>query len=306
MIFLGELICILVIHLASKTPSLLDRSMLEAVQPHYGDSGNDWIVPRTATLSWSAVWFILPSACDLVATTLMNLGLTYTTASVFQMVRSSIMGFSAIFSFLFLSRRFLPHEWVSVTVILVGTGIIAWSATLAGEWRGALYLMIAQLFVAAQFILEEYLMDRYHLDPVRAMSIEGVFGAVLFCTALLLAALFGTGVFDVKTGFSELLDDYVLWQSALVLALMVAIFNIFGLAISTAVGVAGRSVIDAFRIVLIWIVGVHYGWDNFSWYEFGGFTLLVLGIFMFNGVFASLRTAVVNRGRGAESAPLLS
>lgn len=72
MIFLGEIICILVIHLVTKTPSLLDRSMLEAVQPHNSNSYsdyNDWIMPRTSTWSWSAAWFILPSACDLIATT---------------------------------------------------------------------------------------------------------------------------------------------------------------------------------------------------------------------------------------------
>lgn len=66
MIFLGEMICILIIHLVTKTPSLLDRSMLEAVQPHHS-YGNDWVVPQTSV--WSAAWFILPSACDLIATT---------------------------------------------------------------------------------------------------------------------------------------------------------------------------------------------------------------------------------------------
>jgi hypothetical protein len=71
MIFLGEIICILVIHLVTKTPTMLDRSMLEAVQPHnanYNDY-NDWAMPRTSTWSWSSAWFILPSACDLIATT---------------------------------------------------------------------------------------------------------------------------------------------------------------------------------------------------------------------------------------------
>lgn len=71
MIFLGEIICILVIHIVTRSPSILDRSMLEAVQPHsnnYTDY-NDWTIPRTSSWSWPAAWFILPSACDLIATT---------------------------------------------------------------------------------------------------------------------------------------------------------------------------------------------------------------------------------------------
>ena len=34
--------------------------------------------------------FILPTLCDLTATTLMNLGLFYTTASVYQMLRGAV------------------------------------------------------------------------------------------------------------------------------------------------------------------------------------------------------------------------
>ena len=80
MIFIGEMICILVIHLVTKTPSLLDRSMLEAVQPqnnHSYNDYNDWTMPHTSTWSWSAAWFILPSACDLIANTVRKKSLPY-------------------------------------------------------------------------------------------------------------------------------------------------------------------------------------------------------------------------------------
>lgn len=83
MIFLGEIACILVIQLASKAPSLLDRSMLQVVAPQqpqqheqlqqqqqqgYGDHP-DWTAAATHTSKWSLFWFIVPSACDLIATT---------------------------------------------------------------------------------------------------------------------------------------------------------------------------------------------------------------------------------------------
>ncbi|GAN05276.1 integral membrane protein [Mucor ambiguus] len=306
MIFLGELICILIIHLVTKTPSMLDRSMLEAVQPHNSNSYsdyNEWTMPRTSTWSWSAAWFILPSACDLIATTLLNLGLIYTSPSVYQMMKSSIVGFSAIFSCLFLSRKFLGKEWVSISAILVGTLAIIGSVLYKDKFNywGPIYLVVAQLFVAAQFILEEYLMDRFHLDPVRAMGIEGIFGTLLLSSALAITALFGQNVFDITQGLQDVFSSYVLWQSALLLAFMVAIFNFFGLAVSTTIGVPGRSMIDTSRTVLTWIIAVHYGWDSFSWLELIGFTVLVFGVFIFNGVFTSLKANVVG-----ESTPLLS
>jgi drug/metabolite transporter (DMT)-like permease len=182
---------------------------------------------------------------------MLNFGLIYSTPSVFQMVRSSIVGFSAVFSFLFLSRRFLGHEWVSVITVLGGIGLISYhGADEVSDWTGPLLLLFSQVFVACQFILEEYLMDRYQMDPVRAMGIEGVFGTVLLGLALIVAAFSPSAVgsvFDIKTGVSQLFDHETLWQSALLLSFMVAIFNFFGLAVSTTVGIPGRSVLDAIR-----------------------------------------------------------
>jgi hypothetical protein len=165
------------------------------------------------------------------------------------MMKSSIVGFSAIFSCLFLSRKFLSREWASISAILLGTiGIIA--SVLYKDnanYLGPIFLVVAQLFVAGQFILEEYLMDRYHLDPVKAMGIEGIFGTLLLSGALAITALFGQNEFDITEGLQDLFNNYVLWQSALVLAFMVAIFNFFGLAVSTTIGVPGRCIIDSLR-----------------------------------------------------------
>lgn len=83
MIFLGEIVCILVIQVASRTPSLLDRSMLQVVAPQqqqqqqqtntappssgYGDHP-EWAA-ATRSSNWALAWFAVPSACDLIATT---------------------------------------------------------------------------------------------------------------------------------------------------------------------------------------------------------------------------------------------
>ncbi|ORZ20248.1 hypothetical protein BCR42DRAFT_322327 [Absidia repens] len=329
MIFFGEIICIFGIQVVSKASSWVDRSLLDSVQinrQQQEEDGNEWSIQRSSTWFWSGIWFIIPSACDLISTTMLNFGLIYSTPSVFQMVRSSIVGFSAVFSFLFLSRRFLGHEWVSVLAILGGIGIISYHAVVTssgassvvdddGEshWMGPLLLLFSQVFVAGQFILEEYLMDRYQLDPVRAMGIEGIFGTLLLGIALVVAVFSPSAagsVFDIKTGVSQLINSYDLWQSAIVLALMVAIFNFFGLAVSTPIGIPGRSVLDAIRTTLIWVIAAHYGYDSFSWVQLFGFFILIIGVFLFNGVFSAVKTAIRQqfwRNDGnSERAPLLS
>jgi hypothetical protein len=52
---------------------------------------------------------------------------------------------------------------------------------------------------------------------------------------------------------------------------------------------------------LTWIIAIHYGWDSFSWLELVGFTVLVIGVFIFNGVFTSVKHSFAG-----ESTPLLS
>jgi hypothetical protein len=165
------------------------------------------------------------------------------------MLKSSIVGFSATFSTIFLSRRFLFREWFSIIAILLGTSLVLASAICKDvhDYTGPIYLVVAQLFVAGQFILEEYLMEKFHLDPVKAMGIEGIFGTILLAITLTIAAFFGEGIFDVKQGFQDVFSSYSLWQSALALAASVAIFNFFGLAVSTIIGVPGRSFIDTLR-----------------------------------------------------------
>ncbi|KAI7868355.1 hypothetical protein BDF14DRAFT_1724929, partial [Spinellus fusiger] len=167
---------------------------------------------------------------------LTNLGLLYSTPSVFQMVRSSIVGLSAISSALFLSRRFLRHEWAAVAVLLTGTALIAWSSAQV-SWEGPLCLLAGQVFVAGQFVLEEHLMEKHNLHPVRAMGIEGVFGSGLIVVTLLVAGGWGNassayagGIFDITTGYQDLVSHPHLWLSAVVLSLVVAVFNFFGLA----------------------------------------------------------------------------
>lgn len=171
----------------------------------------------------------------------------YTTPSVYQMVKGSIVGFSAIFSCFFLSRQFLRREWFAIISILLGTAVIIWSVLNEKGYWGPLFLIVAQLLMAGQFTLEEYLIDHYHLDPIKAMNIEGAFSTILLLTALLICGVFGQDVLDVKKGFEDLFETSVLWQTAILLTLMVATFNFFGLAVSTTIGIPGRSVIDSFR-----------------------------------------------------------
>ena len=56
----------------------------------------------------------IPSIADLLGTVLQQIGLLFTTVSVFQMLKGSVMFFSAVMSVLFLDRKLVAFNWVGL------------------------------------------------------------------------------------------------------------------------------------------------------------------------------------------------
>ncbi len=55
---------------------------------------------------------LVPSVCDLLGTSLQQMGLCVTSVSVFQMLKGSILLFSALLSVYCLGRRLNAHNWI--------------------------------------------------------------------------------------------------------------------------------------------------------------------------------------------------
>jgi len=63
---------------------------------------------------WSYLLFAIPAACDVVGTSLMNMGLIYTHASVYQMLRGIVVVFTATLASFALKRKHYPYHWTGV------------------------------------------------------------------------------------------------------------------------------------------------------------------------------------------------
>lgn len=98
--FLGEFLCLLFFHLRECYKSARSRSRRESgergVSLVRNEAGRQQ--GKRARKPWSPFIFILPAMCDMTATSCMYIGLTLTHASVFQMLRGSVVIFTGIFS----------------------------------------------------------------------------------------------------------------------------------------------------------------------------------------------------------------
>ncbi|KAJ1938322.1 hypothetical protein FBU59_004474, partial [Linderina macrospora] len=266
------------------------------------------VVQAKPITGWATLWMWIPAACDLLGTTLMNVGLFFTTASVYQMLRGAVVIFSGLFSVLFLGHRLARFQVISLGLVVIGVTIVGLSNIVspppqiyllggaesvdAGAWKAALGVILvlgAQVFTATQFVVEEKIIRNYHLTPLRAVGLEGSFGALTVMAAIpVLHVLIGRshpgGYFDAPDGFHQIIDNPTVWQTSIYIMLSIAFFNFFGLSVTNYLSATSRATIDTCRTMFIWMFSLALGWESFSWIQVVGFVVLVYGTFVYNRV----------------------
>jgi drug/metabolite transporter (DMT)-like permease len=86
---------------------------------------------RYRSVTWkSCLVCWLPACCDLGGTTLSGIGLLYTSASVFQMLRGSIIFFTAVLSVIFLGRKLKWFHYIGASLTVIGITLVGLSSQL--------------------------------------------------------------------------------------------------------------------------------------------------------------------------------
>jgi drug/metabolite transporter (DMT)-like permease len=136
---------------------------------------------RAPLQGWKTLLLAIPACCDITGTTLMNVGLLFTAASIYQMTRGALVLFVGLFSVLFLKKKLYLFHWVSLVIVVLGVALVG----LAGAiWSGkapvdapehALDLKTVVLFTR-EAVVEA-------ADPAVVQTIIGIFliaGAQIF------------------------------------------------------------------------------------------------------------------------------
>jgi hypothetical protein len=112
--FLGEALCL---GGAAVSAARRRRSATAA-------AGAERRVSRHRATPAAILAFALPAACDAAATTLLNVGLAMTSASTFQMLRGTLVGWAGLFTQVLLRRRLRAHHWFGVVLIAAGAAVV--------------------------------------------------------------------------------------------------------------------------------------------------------------------------------------
>ena len=254
--------------------------------------------------------FALPAACDIAGTCIMYLGLTMTSASTYQMLRGSVVIFTALFSAVFLRRRQRGFHALGLALVFGGALVVgtASSAPAAGgdaptskaaavaaeaamaasatALVGDALVVLSQIATATQMCLEERFLTGRSLPTMLAVGWEGFWGSLLLPCLLVALQLArrpdGSPLEDTVDALAQARAAPRLVLLLVGNALSVAFFNGFGMAITKESSAAYRMVLDSCRTVLVWGYGLGTGAESFHALQVGGFVLMLGGAAVYN------------------------
>ncbi|EFQ98090.1 integral membrane protein [Nannizzia gypsea CBS 118893] len=191
----------------------------------------------------------LPACCDITGTTLMNVGLLFVVASIYQMTRGALVLFVGLFSVIFLKRKLYFYQWFSLVCVVLGVALVGLAGAIFPDHHkapvnvspgdadavgvlvrrvveiitsedkhvdplrvvlGVFLIAFAQIFTASQFVLEEWILEKYAMNPLKVVGWEGIFGFLV--TALAMVVLhFTIGI--TESGRFGYFDAVEGWRS---------------------------------------------------------------------------------------------
>jgi drug/metabolite transporter (DMT)-like permease len=141
---------------------------------------------------------MIPTVFDITETLCSNIALTLLAASITQMLRATLIIFTAMFSVWILKMKLMRHHYLSLVVIciglvMVGTSQIGQEQTGGNKDTdsttmivGILVLLFGQVFGSLSYIFEEKFLSEFEdVHPLIVVGWEGVWGSIILFFMLL-------------------------------------------------------------------------------------------------------------------------
>lgn len=199
---------------------------------------------RTPLEGWKTLMLAIPACCDITGTTLMNVGLLFTAASIYQMTRGALVLFVGLFSVIFLKRKLYAFHWVSLVIVVLGVALVGlagaiWSGKApadAPDHSPELKTVVLLLRDAAVEVA----------DPAVVQTVIGIFliaGAQIFTASQFCLEV--SPPFTVSATYADITQEWILENYALEPLKVVAWEGIFGFSVTVII-----------QIILHFTVGV--------------------------------------------------
>jgi len=261
---------------------------------------------------------LIPSLFDLVGTALSTIGLLYTSVSIYQLSRCTVIVVTGVLKAFVLGHRLSRNQWAgiatnAVAMLLVGsTAFFEGSAASAevptggadvgsgnyGDARvGILFILASCLVQGAQYVFEEKVMAFDSVPPLILVGMEGVWGVIMFLIAVFPAMALIPGADngryeDCWEGIQMMFGNTQIFVLLLSFTVIVFLYNVFCIYITYLLSSVWHAIMDNCRPVAVWVIGMFFyytlgrigePWTSSSWLELAGMLLLFYGTAVYNG-----------------------
>eukprot|EP00981_Chlorochromonas_danica_P013850 scaffold6925_cov248-Ochromonas_danica.AAC.12 len=251
---------------------------------------------------------VVPSFCDLLCTLLLLVAQLYITASLWQMMRGSIVVITSLLKRFVLNHRLKPFMWAGVGVITVAMVLCASSSFIGNpppsdphitdshkDPRVGIALVV--LGCVAQDVFEEKVMAVDGVPPLVVIGVEGLWGTfltafIVYPIAYMLPGNDGGHFENPWDALAMIQNDYVLRNLVVLFVLTVTIYNCAAVYVTKYLSAIWHAILDNFRPITIWGLGLlihsayqQYGeaWTAGSWLQLLGLMTLLFGTAVYNG-----------------------
>lgn len=256
----------------------------------------------------------LTALLDLLCTTLQFVAYIFLKPSIWQMLKGSILIFTALFSHFYRKKHLNKNQWVGVIVTIIGMILVGLSSILSDEKQSqnlnnvpnsfeilaVVLIFIAQALQAFKVILEEELLHDEDALPCEVVSYEGLWG-VFFLSFILIPI--ANIIPENKTFLlyeNSIESFYMAFNSKSVLLfeflyiLLIAAYNQTGMLITQFSNAIIRNIWEVLKSLGVWIVSIffYYALDKFdageglhliSLLQLFGFIVCIFGLLIYTG-----------------------
>jgi drug/metabolite transporter (DMT)-like permease len=276
-----------------------------------------WNLPpsqREVVSSHTIAILAIPSICDLLCTLLLLVAQLYITASLWQMMRGSIIIITALLKSFALNHRLRIHMWLGVSFITVAMILVASTAFFGGSTDsaegakvdvttgkdpriGVMLVVVGCLAQGVQYVFEEKVMNVNNAPPLVVIGCEGLWGTILTLILVYPLAYYLPG--QDNGHFEDPFDAIAMvqnsaWLKSLVVffVLTVTVYNCAAVYVTKYLSAIWHAILDNFRPITIWGFGLmihsfgsQYGevWTSASWLQLAGLIVLLFGTAVYNG-----------------------
>ncbi|KAL6759741.1 hypothetical protein V8C86DRAFT_2568243 [Haematococcus lacustris] len=271
---------------------------------------NDQEVTKPRSKLRETLLLAIPTFFDLLATILMNIGLLWVTASVYQMMRGAEMLFAALFTVVFLGRKLNRFHLGGIACCIVGVICVGTSSYLSGSSTqvvtpeqnlcGMALIVISQAVQAAQLTFEDFFMADMDIPAMKIVGFEGLFGVIGTLGIMAPIAYFLPGT-EGEGLHEDGLDTLQMIRNSRALQIILAIdmvallmYNVSGMMVTGHLGAVFRTVLETTRTLFVWLLGLvlYYTplgmgklgeqWNQYSYLQAFGFAVLVSGTLVYS------------------------